>query len=112
MRIAHTSDWPLGPRPGWVDRTDDLKRAVDRIATICQDESVDVLLICGDLFSGNNRTETIRHWMAYLNEKFKNFLLGGGTILALTGNHDNENLSHVLRQAMALATPAQNVPGA
>ena len=32
MRILHTADWHLGDRLGRQDRTDDLRRAVERVA--------------------------------------------------------------------------------
>ena len=35
MRILHTADWHLGDRLGRQDRTDDLRRAVERMAEYC-----------------------------------------------------------------------------
>ncbi len=111
MRILHTADWHLGDRLGRIDRTDDLRRAVERVATYCKDERVDVLLVAGDLFSELARPdglrETIRHWQ----EVFREFLETGGTILTLTGNHDNENFCQTLVSAMTLASPAVGKPG-
>jgi len=51
MRILHTADWHLGDRLGRQDRTDDLRRAVERVAGYCTSEKVDVLLVAGDIFS-------------------------------------------------------------
>lgn len=111
MRILHTADWHLGDRLGRIDRTDDLRRAVERVAAHCQEQSVDVLLVAGDLFSELARPdglrETIRHWQ----EVFHGFLEGGGTILTLTGNHDNENFCQTLVSAMTLASPTVGKPG-
>jgi exonuclease SbcD len=101
----------MGKRLGFVDRTDDLKRAIRHIADICAREQVDVLLICGDLFDGSTRPELVRDWIDFLSHTFNPFLLAGGTILALTGNHDNEHLCHMLRQAMSLAAPTPDQPG-
>lgn len=105
MRILHTADWHLGDRLGRIDRTDDLRRAVERVAVHCKEQRVDVLLVAGDLFSELARPdglrETIRHWQ----EVFREFLEGGGTILTLTGNHDNENFCQTLVSAMSLAAP-------
>ena len=106
LRIVHTADWHLGDRLGRVDRSDDLRRAVTEVAAICKRENADVLLICGDLFSEMTRAETLRVWMEFLNQTFGPFMQGGGTIIAITGNHDNDNFAQVLRQAMALAAPA------
>ncbi len=111
MRVLHTADWHLGDRLGRVDRTDDLRRAVERVAAYCASERVDVLLVAGDLFSELARPdglrETIRHWQ----EVFRPFLEGGGTILTLTGNHDNENFCQTLVHAMTLAAPAGGKAG-
>lgn len=111
MRILHTADWHLGDRLGRIDRTDDLRRAVERVAGHCKDERVDVLLVAGDLFSELARPdglrETIRHWQ----DVFHDFLQGGGTILTLTGNHDNENFCQTLVHAMTLAAPTVGKAG-
>ena len=106
MRILHTADWHLNDRLGRIDRTDDLRKGVERVAAHCREQKVDVLLVAGDLFSELARPdalrETIRHWQ----DVFADFLNGGGTILTLTGNHDNENFCQTLRHAMTLAAPA------
>ncbi len=111
MKILHTADWHLGDRLGRIDRTDDLRGAVERVADYCKTETVDVLLVAGDLFSELARPdglrETIRHWQ----EVFREFLETGGTILTLTGNHDNENFCQTLVHAMSLASPAGGKPG-
>jgi DNA repair protein SbcD/Mre11 len=105
MRILHTADWHLNDRLGRIDRTDDLRKAVERVAAHCREQKADVLLVAGDLFSELARPdalrETIRHWQ----DVFADFLENGGTILTLTGNHDNENFCQTLRHAMTLAAP-------
>jgi exonuclease SbcD len=111
MKILHTADWHLGDRLGRIDRTDDLRRAVERVAAHCKAEKVDVLLVAGDLFSELARPdglrETIRHWQS----AFGPFLESGGTILTLTGNHDNENFCQTLVHAMTLAAPTVGKAG-
>lgn len=105
MRVLHTADWHLGDRLGRIDRTLDLRAAVERVGDYCRTEAVDVLLVAGDLFSELARPdglrETIEHWQTV----FRGFLAGGGTILTLTGNHDNENFCRTLTHAMNLAAP-------
>lgn len=112
MRILHTADWHLNDRLGRIDRTDDLRKAVERIGTYCEERDVDVLLVAGDLFSELARPdalrETIRHWQ----DVFAKFLHSGGTILTLTGNHDNENFCQTLVNAMSLAAPTVGEMGA
>src|SRR6202790_4938309 len=111
MRILHTADWHLGDRLGRIDRTDDLRRAVERVAGLCADQQVDVLLVAGDLFSELSRPDHLRESIEHLQATFERFLLDGGTILALTGNHDNENFCQTLRLVMTLAAPATGKPG-
>jgi exonuclease SbcD len=111
MRILHTADWHLGDRLGRIDRTDDLRRAVERVAEFCASERADVLLVAGDLFSELSRPDSLRESIAHLQATFEPFLLGGGTIVALTGNHDNEVFCQTLRLVMTLAAPATVKPG-
>jgi exonuclease SbcD len=111
MRILHTADWHLADRLGRQDRTHDLRRAVEQIARYCAEEKVDVLLVAGDLFSELAGPDALREAIRHLNETFAGFLCGGGTILALTGNHDKESFCQTLRHAMSLAAPAVDQPG-
>jgi exonuclease SbcD len=110
MKILHTADWHLGDRLGRIDRTDDLRAAVERIAQYCQSEGVDVLLIAGDIFSEQARPDSLRDAIGHLKDTFAPFLQRGGTILALTGNHDNESFCQTLCDAMSLASPAPTSP--
>jgi exonuclease SbcD len=105
MKILHTADWHLGDRMGRIDRTADLRRAVERVAALCEQEDVEVLLMAGDLFSELSRPDGLRDTIAHLNDVFTPFLRNGGTFVAITGNHDNEVFCQTLRHAMALAAP-------
>lgn len=106
MRILHTADWHLGDRLGRIDRTLDLRLAVERVARICEERAVDVLLIAGDLFSELSRPDALRASIEHLQRTFEGFLLRGGTIVAITGNHDNETFCRTLHLVMTLAAPA------
>jgi len=112
MKILHTADWHLGDRLGRIDRTADLRRAVEQIGKYCEEEKVDVLLVAGDLFSELSRPESLRESIAHLQAVFLPFLRNGGTFVALTGNHDNENFCQTLRNAMMLAAPESTLAGA
>lgn len=112
MRILHTGDWHLADRLGRIDRTEDLRRSVERIAEYCRAEAVEVLLVAGDLFSELASAEALRDAIRHLQQVFADFLRDGGTILTLTGNHDKENFCQTLRHAMSLAAPVADSPGA
>ena len=107
MRILHTADWHLNDRLGRIDRTDDLRAAVERVAALCREQAVDVLIVSGDLFSELARPDALRESIRHWQDVFAGFLAGGGTILTLTGNHDNENFCQTLRHAMTLAAPTR-----
>lgn len=106
MRILHTADWHLADRLGRIDRTGDLRKAVERVADYCRTEKVDVLLVAGDLFSELASSEALREAIKHLKDTFGPFLRDGGTILTLTGNHDKENFCQTLKHAMNLAAPS------
>ena len=106
MKILHTADWHLNDRLGRIDRTEDLRRAVGRVAALCREEAVDVLLVAGDLFSELARPDALRETIHHWQDVFAEFLGRGGTVLTLTGNHDNENFCQTLRHAMGLAAPS------
>src|SRR5258708_29616823 len=108
MKILHTADWHLGDRLGRVNRTVELRRGVERIAQYCRSEAVDVLVIAGDIFSDLARSDGLREAIAHLQETFASFLHGRGTIVAVTGNHDNESFCQTLWHAMTLASPAND----
>lgn len=112
MRILHTADWHLADRLGRIDRTDDLRRAVEQVAGYCRSEKVDVLLVAGDLFSELAGADALREAIEHLQKVFQPFLRDGGTILTLTGNHDKENFCQTLKHAMNLAAPSTGGFGA
>src|SRR6476619_2800497 len=105
MKILHTADWHLGDRLGRIDRTDDLRAAVERVAAYCRSEAVDVLLVAGDLFSELSRPDALRDTNHHGQDGVGQFRATGWTILTLTGNHDNENFCQTLVHAMSLAAP-------
>jgi DNA repair protein SbcD/Mre11 len=105
MRILHSADWHLGDRLRHVDRTGDLCGAVEQVAAYCHQCRADVLLVAGDLFSELARPDTLQAAVAHLSQTFRSFLLGGGTIVALAGNHDSDVFCQTLRRAFQLAAP-------
>jgi DNA repair protein SbcD/Mre11 len=111
MMILHTADWHLNDRLGRIDRTEDLRRAVERVAGICKRDQVDVLVVAGDLFSEMARPDALRETIEHWQKLFTPFLTAGGTILTITGNHDNENFCRTLQHAMTLAAPLTYTPG-
>lgn len=111
MRIIHTADWHLCDRLGRVNRTDDLKRRVERVADLCQEHIVDVMLIAGDLFSEQASVDDMTDALKHVQKTFDSFFARGGTILAITGNHDRDARINMVRAGMTLAAPTAGRDG-
>ncbi|MCS6851644.1 MAG: exonuclease subunit SbcD [Gemmataceae bacterium] len=105
MRLIHTADWHLCDRLGRIDRTEDLKVRVERVAELCRQYEADLLLIAGDLFSEQASVDQMTDALRHMQEVFASFLQGGGTIVAIAGNHDHEGRIELLRAGMSLAAP-------
>jgi DNA repair protein SbcD/Mre11 len=106
VKMIHTADWHLCDRLGRIDRTDDLHTRVERVAQLCQERDADVLLIAGDVFSEQASVDDMTRALTRLREAFAPFFARGGTILALTGNHDRDGRINMVRAGMTLAAPA------
>lgn len=104
MKILHSADWHLCEWLGRVDRTGDLRSRVETIAGLCDEHRVDVLLVAGDLFSEQASVEQMTCALNHLHETFAPFFGHGGTILAVTGNHDRDTRVEMVRAGMRLAT--------
>jgi exonuclease SbcD len=111
MKIIHTADWHLCDRLGRINRTDDLHARVERVAQFCQERQADVLLIAGDLFDDQASVDDMTCALTRIREVFAPFFARGGTILALTGNHDRDGRINMVRAGMTLAAPAAGRDG-
>jgi exonuclease SbcD len=107
VKILHTADWHLGKQQGRISRSDDLRRAIERVVEVCDREAVDVLLVAGDLFDNVHRADDVRAAVDLLKETVGPFLRNGGTILAVAGNHDSETFAATLQHTLALADPKE-----
>ena len=105
MRIVHTADWHLCDRLGRLDRTADLKTRVERVAALCEEHAADVLVIAGDLFYERADATDIAAALGHVHETFTPFFKRGGTILAVTGNHDDDGKIDLVRRGLFLASP-------
>ncbi len=105
MKVLHTADWHLGDRLRQIDRSADLHGALDQVACYCEQHSVDVLVVAGDMFSELARPDEIQRSLAFMSERFRPLLLSGMTVLAVAGNHDNDIYCELLRRAFQLAAP-------
>lgn len=86
MKLLHTSDWHVGKTIRGASRADEHRAVLHEIAGIAARESVDLVVVAGDLFDSASPT-------AEAEEIVYRALLGlsaGGTPVAvIAGNHDN-----------------------
>jgi exonuclease SbcD len=107
MKILHTADWHMKDRLGRIDRSDDILKGMRRIAFYLDEEDVDVMVVAGDLFREHCSREEIREAIADLKAIFQPFLQRGGTIIAISGNHDSATYFDTLYDTLDLATPTR-----
>ncbi len=105
MRILHTADWHLTETLNGVDRHPDIIARLEEIAHYLDEYHVDIMVVAGDMFSQCTRMEDLEKAVADVNRVFKPFLQRGGTIVTISGNHDNEHFFMMLRTALDLAAP-------
>lgn len=110
MRILHTADWHLNHRLGRIERNEDICRSLRQIAGYLDEYQVDVMVVAGDLFD-RGRAEELRQGVSAIREIFLPFLERGGTMVAISGNHDNEVFFETLRDAFDLVMPVKNTRG-
>jgi exonuclease SbcD len=87
MKILHTADWHLGKWLGPFSRIEEQKEVLEEICHIAERESVDLVLVAGDLFDTfNPSTEAVELYFKTLHR-----LSAGGKrpVIAIAGNHDS-----------------------
>lgn len=105
MRIVHTADWHLCSRLGKHDRSAELLDRVRRVAAYCEEHAADVLAVAGDLFDTFDvRPEEMADALNDVNKAFRPFFARGGTVLAVTGNHDSDSRIDLVKAGMSLVT--------
>lgn len=105
MKILHTSDWHLNERLGRIERRTDIADRLMEIAGYLDQHKVDVMVVSGDLFANITRMDAVRDAVGDVSRAFKPFLLNGGTMVGISGNHDNESLFNLFREMMDLVAP-------
>jgi exonuclease SbcD len=88
MKLLHTSDWHVGKTLKGESRLDEHRTVLAEIAAIAVEESVDVVLVTGDLFESAAPLPDAQRvvWDALLSLK-----AGGANVLVIGGNHDNQH---------------------
>ena len=86
MRLLHTSDWHLGRTFHGASLAVEQAAVLDRLVEVVRAESVDVVVIAGDLY---DRAVPAVDAVALLSDGLSRIRATGATVLAITGNHDS-----------------------
>jgi DNA repair protein SbcD/Mre11 len=108
MKIVHTSDWHLNSSLGRQNRNEDISRALRQIAAYLEQYQVDVMLVSGDLFRERSRPEQTQVGVQIIKDIFSPFMYRGGTIIAISGNHDSETIFTTLQDALDMGGSAHS----
>ncbi len=85
MRLLHTSDWHVGKLMRGASRADEHRAVLAEMAAVAADESVDLVLVAGDLFEtsapGPESEQVV--YQGLLD------LAAVAPVLVVAGNHDN-----------------------
>lgn len=87
MRILHTSDWHLGRQLHGVSLCEDQSHVLDQIVDIAEKESVDAVIIAGDVY---DRAIPPADAVSLLSRTLNRLCLDlGKTVVMISGNHDS-----------------------
>ncbi len=87
MRILHTSDWHLGKTLENVSRINEQKEFINELCEITERESIDMIIIAGDIFDTHNPSSAAEELFYEAVEKLNN--KGTRAIVIVAGNHDS-----------------------
>ncbi len=100
MRILHTADWHAGRTLHGVDRTPEVRRALEEIAELAVSERADVIVVAGDVFDSRNPS-------AAAEEAVYDFFLrtsaAGIPSVVIAGNHDSPARLDAVARVLRLA---------
>lgn len=92
MKLLHTADWHVGKTIAGKGRSDEFEAVLTEITTIARENSVDAILIGGDLFdSASPSPEAERIVFRALLD-----MQDVAPVLVIPGNHDNDRRLHAL----------------
>lgn len=98
MRILHTADWHIGKRLHQQEMAEDFTRFTDWLVQTVQAESIDVLLVSGDIFDLANPSAAARQ--QYYN-LLKQLMPLDCQVILTGGNHDSPAMLNAPRELLA-----------
>lgn len=90
MKVLHTSDWHLGQRLKELTREEEQQLALDWLVDTIDTESVDVLVVSGDIFDTPTPSNAVREqYYAFLARLLRTSCQH---VVLIAGNHDSASL--------------------
>jgi exonuclease SbcD len=99
MKLLHTSDWHVGKGLRGADRSDEHRMVLAEIAGIAARESVDVVVVAGDLFDSAAPAPEAEH---IVYEALLALARTGAHVAVIGGNHDNPRRLHAVAPLLEL----------
>jgi exonuclease SbcD len=87
MRILHTGDWHLGKRLGRFSRLDEQREIAEEICEIAERETVDVVLLAGDVYDVSQPPVDAVDLLGRTMERLADS--GRRPVVVVAGNHDS-----------------------
>ena len=86
MKILHLADLHLGKRVNEMSMIEDQKYILDQIITLIKEESVEIVLLCGDIYDKSIPTIEAIHLLDELLDQLSKMAI---KVLMISGNHDS-----------------------
>lgn len=87
MKILHTSDWHLGAKTDRRNRIGEQRKVMNELASICDREGVDIVVIAGDIYDQAVPTSEAEDLFFDTIEKISDN--GDRVVIVCAGNHDD-----------------------
>ena len=86
MKILHLADLHLGKRVNEMSMIEDQKYILDQIITLIKEESVGIVLLCGDIYDKSTPTIEAIHLLDEFLDQLSKMAI---KVLMISGNHDS-----------------------
>ena len=86
MKLIHLSDLHLGKRVNEMSMIEDQKYILDQIITLIKEESVGIVLLCGDIYDKSIPTIEAIHLLDEFLDQLSKMAI---KVLMISGNHDS-----------------------
>lgn len=100
MKFLHTSDWHIGKTLKGRSRIAEQANVLKEIIDIANDESVDTVLVAGDLYETSAPSAEAQRLVVHALIELRKT---GAEVIAMAGNHDHSGTFDAYRPLMAAA---------